>query len=142
MEYLQVRAIWINKLTFLMYFMLLVGAGYSIGRPLGLSLRRSIGANKAGPIASGLFALAVAVGGEIIYIALLMLRFVGVFDLREATRLLGLILTDYGPFWIFCKLGLLVTIGICCKNAVDEHKGAARHLTFIAGECRRSQSAL
>lgn len=114
LEHFRVQFIEINAFTFLVLSVILGSVGSALGWPTGATLRRSIAIRKAPRAMSVFFIGAAAIGGEILYVGLYVLRLAGVFDLVVATQLLGEVLSSYSGFWIFCKLGFLAAIGFSC----------------------------
>jgi hypothetical protein len=122
MDHWRIRVVEINPFTAIAIFGLLLGVGYALGWPVGATLRRSITIGKARQATSALFVLAVAVGGEVLYVGLYLLRLAGVFDLGVAAGLLGQVVTTYSGFWILCKLGLLGAFGFFCICSASQRK--------------------
>jgi hypothetical protein len=122
MAFFQVNAIWLNEFTTLLILGLAAIVGYLLGRPMGLTLRRSRFVKRA-PILMSVALVAVAcIAGEIGFVALLLLRRLGVFDLNIAIKVLRFLLADYSPFWIGCKLLVMAAIGTFCIVAALERK--------------------
>lgn len=119
-EWLQIDVVEINRLTVMILLVVAGGAGAAMGLPLGTALRQSGAVRLAPRVLSGLVVLGAVIVGEIGYIALLLFRFVGVFDLGLAAQFLPNILPLYGSFIAACKLILALTVGGFCMASVTE----------------------
>ena len=120
LDFWNVRAIWINRLTVLLGLIVIGVLGYVIGSPMGATLRRSIAVRHAPRLSSLLFALGVAAAGEILAIAVFVFRKVGIFDLALAAQIATLFVTTWTAFWVICKLGLTAAIGYFCYDAASK----------------------
>lgn len=84
--------------------------GFGLGYPLGLFLRKS-GLARRAPLVVSLPAIVVScVAGEIFYIAVVIFRDFGVFDLLAAVRVLVPFVLGYAGSWLVLKI--LVICGI------------------------------
>lgn len=122
LEHWRIQVVEINYLTMLLMFMGVAACGYALGWPAGVTLRQSIALGKAPVAASAVFVTAAAIGGEILYVGLYLLRLLGLFDLGVAAQLVGQVVAQYSGFWIFCKLALLAAIGFFCAESASERR--------------------
>ena len=81
LENFNVRVIEFNHFSMLIYMGLLVGVGWLFGRPLGNTMRQSVFVSRAPVVISFVVVVLASIVGEIAYITLRVLRFMGVFDL-------------------------------------------------------------
>ncbi|MEX0700521.1 MAG: hypothetical protein WD069_00350 [Planctomycetales bacterium] len=122
LEHWRIEVVEINRFTMFLFWGALVAIGIALGWPAGVTVRRSLAFGRMPRVASVLFILAAATAGEILYVALLLLRMVGVFNLRLAAQLLPQVLDSYTKFWISCKVALLVATAFFCAASASQRK--------------------
>jgi hypothetical protein len=125
LEWAGLNVIELHQFAILLMLALTGGAGYLLGWPLGAAIRRSVALRHA-PIASTLLIVSgVVVGGEIVYLALFVLRRVGIFDLGAAAQFVGPMVANYTAFWIVCKVLVAAAVGVCCALSASARRSAA-----------------
>lgn len=122
LEYLQLQVIVVNRLTVLLGLCLFIPVGYVLGVTIGKTLRQSLIVQKAPVVMSILFVSLSTLAGEVVYLAILLLRLIGVFDLKLAFQALGLLFVNYSSFWIICKAALLITICVSSSESAKARK--------------------
>lgn len=100
----------INQFTMLVFMGVLMAVGAGLGWPLGATLRNSVALRKAPVLMSLLLVSGSALAGEILYVAICLFRFAGVFDLELAAGLLGQVLSHYTKFWCFNKVVVAIAV--------------------------------
>ena len=118
----QIRVVPGDEFTFLIIVLIAGGVGWVLGWPLGKGVRQSLGLRRA-PWAICPFLIAGAVFcGEVLAVALWLFYWVGVFDVRAALGMLGVVLASYTPFWVGCKAAMLVCLAFFCFVSASERR--------------------
>lgn len=112
LDWFHVQVIAINKLTTFLIFIGMVASGAVLGTPLGRTLRKTRLVRRAPRWLGAAFVIFAVSLGELLYVMLLMFRFVGVIDLTVAAQLLPMVIGNYSAFWITMKLGLAFSVGL------------------------------
>jgi len=122
LQFLNVQFLDINQFTIIFLLGIPLAVGVAAGWPLGVTLGRSAIIHRA-PVALGtLLAVISIVFGEVGYVALLLFRFVGIFDLEAAAMLVGEIIAGYSEFWIVTKLVMAIALVGCSVGVAQQRK--------------------
>lgn len=125
LQFWNVQFLDINSFTILFLLGIPLSVGITIGWPLGATLRRSAAIRRA-PIVLGLLLAAASVAlGEVGYVALVLFRIVGVFDLEIAAVFMGEVIAGYSEFWILTKLVMAGALA-CCSVGVARQRKSVR----------------
>jgi len=125
LDWLRITVVPLDNVTIPLLVIFFAAAGAGMGWPAGNTLRRSIGARSAPRVVSIVFVITVALAGEVLYVALYLLRMAGLFDLQLATLLLGQVWANYTKFWIACKVGLAIAAAFACALATAQRQQAS-----------------
>lgn len=124
LQHWRIQVVEINEFTAAAMLLLFGGAGLCLGWPMGVAVRQSFAIRRAPMTMSVVVAVAAAVGGEVLFLALRLLRLAGIFNLKLAAGLLGHVLSNYTAFWIVLKLGFLGAICLFAAVSSSERKTA------------------
>lgn len=121
----QIRVIPGDEFSFLLIVLIVGGAGWVLGWPLGRAVRQSVGLNRAPWVICPFIIAGAVFCGEVLTIALWLFYWVGIFDVRAALGMLGVALASYTKFWIGCKVAMLVCLGFFCFLSASERRSVS-----------------
>ncbi len=111
LDYRSIQVFEIHYFSMALILAILGAVGWIVGWPLGVTVRKSVAAQKTPRTSSILLVGTLSIVGEILYVGLLVFRELGVVDLIISAQLLVPVILDYSGFWILCKLILVTSIG-------------------------------
>lgn len=116
----------LGRLGFLAVFAVLAAVAAAIGYPIGIFLRRSGIPGRTHWTTSLAAVLIACAAGEWLYVATLIYRLTGLFDLLLAGRVTAAVFTSYHPSWVAGKLMVAIAIGVGCYFGAKWRAAAIR----------------
>jgi hypothetical protein len=120
LEFFRIRVIWIDKFTGTLILLSAFGVGRLLGGPLGAALKRSGVVRLSPAFLSLVFVVGAAVCGEIVYVTILMFRFLGVIDVNAALQVFQGVVQQYSTFWVLAKVLLAAATWFFCAARASE----------------------
>ena len=119
LDWRGLRVLIIDQYLGTLIICVLGAVGFGLGTFLGNGLRQSGLSLRAPTWVGGAAVCLLALGGEILYIAVMVFRAAGIFDLAHAARLLIPFLQSYDWFWITARLIVIGAAALGCMQAAS-----------------------